>query len=78
MDNAQLLLGTLYATGKGVPQDNRSAYAWLDLASTSSNTEIREAAQKMRDSVGAHMTPTDMAAARDLAKRFASKYAVVH
>jgi TPR repeat protein len=75
MDNAQLLLGIMYAQGQGIPKDSKLAYTWLNLASTSNNTQVRDAAAKLRDDLAKSMTPTDIDAAKQLSKNYYSKYA---
>ena len=75
MDNAQLLLGTMYAQGEGVPQDFKLAYVWLNLASTSSNAQIRTAALKMRDQIGKTMAPVEIKNANQLSQNYYNKYA---
>ncbi|GEM_PF-5269535 len=60
--NAQLFLGVAYAKEK----DFQNGYAWLNLASTSSNDTIRDKALQLRDSIAANMTPEEIQSAQSL------------
>jgi TPR repeat protein len=45
--NAQLELGTAYATGRGVPEDPVAAYTWLTLAFANGNTQAQSLISKL-------------------------------
>lgn len=49
---AQLLLGTLFFFGQGVPQSYVSAYAWCEIAETNGQSD----AQECRDAALEHMS----------------------
>ena len=53
---AQLSLGTMHTTGKGLPVDVVKAYAWLNVAAKQGN----KAAKQRMDSVQARMTATEL------------------
>ena len=65
---AQLGLGIAYTEGHGVAPDYVQAYKWLNLSAAGS-TEVgaRDAAAKIRDSLAALMTPTQIAEAQQQA-----------
>ena len=54
---AQLLLGTLFFFGKGVPQSYVSAFAWCDIAGTNGQSDASEC----RDVALEHMTADETA-----------------
>jgi hypothetical protein len=54
---AQLLLGTLFFFGQGVPQSYVFAFAWCDIAETNGQSDASEC----RDAALEHMSPTEMA-----------------
>jgi hypothetical protein len=66
---AQHKVGTLYATGSGVPQDNMRAYCWLELSAARG---IQEAARE-RDALAQRMTPDQITRARELASKMVVK-----
>ena len=70
---AQASLGILYHSGKGVPEDNVQSEMWLILAADRSPQGDRDTIVKMRDSVGAHLTPEQMAEAQRLAREWKRK-----
>jgi TPR repeat protein len=53
---AQLLLGTLFFYGHGVPQSYVSAYAWCDIAETNGQSDASEC----RDAALEHLSPAEM------------------
>ncbi len=60
--NAQLLLGSMYDRGQGVPQDYAQAYMWYDLAASRFPPgEGRDMAVKNRDIVAKRMTAAQIA-----------------
>ena len=62
LTSAQVLLGSMYAEGRGVEQDFVHAYAWLHLAATDGHPS----AAKARDALGAALTPGQTARAEAL------------
>lgn len=58
--NAQLNLGCLYGTGRGVPKDDVQCYLWWDLAAKAGSTR----AQRGCDILARRMTPADLRLAR--------------
>jgi TPR repeat protein len=73
---AQNNLGDMYAAGSGVPQDYVQAHKWYNLAVSrypASETELRDAAAKNRDSIARNMTPEQIAEAQKLAREWKPK-----
>jgi TPR repeat protein len=66
----QFFLGTMYATGKGVPQDDVQAHIWFNLAASRSTGEDRESAVAARDRARAKMTAEQVADAQRLAREW--------
>ena len=66
---AQMLLGLLYGTGRGVPQDDVEAYAWWNLAAA----QGIKAAAKGRDIALEGMTPAQVAQAQKLSRTLAQR-----
>jgi TPR repeat protein len=62
LTSAQVLLGSMYAEGRGVEQDLVQAYAWLHLAAI----DEHPSAAKARDAVGADLSPGQIARAEAL------------
>jgi type II secretory pathway predicted ATPase ExeA/TPR repeat protein len=50
--NAQLELGTAYATGRGVPEDSVTAYTWLTLAFANGNNQAESLIRELTRRVG--------------------------
>ena len=71
---AQVLIGSMYEDGRGVPQDYVQAHMWLNLAasgySDKSEEKLREIVIKERDRVAAKMTPAQIAEAQKLAREW--------
>ena len=67
--DAQLLLGSLYLTGNGVPQDYVIAHMWLNLAAAHGKEEAAEG----RDHAEKLMTPAQIAEAQKLAREWKPK-----
>ena len=66
----------MYRDGLGVRQDYIQAHLWFNLAAArfpAAEKEKREAATKHRDTVGAKMTPEQVAEAQKLAQRWQPK-----
>ena len=62
VSEAQILLGTIYARGAGVPRDLVRAYAWLHRAAAKKSPNVA----LMLDSVAALMSAEEIAAAKAL------------
>ena len=68
---AQYRLGLLYINGFGVARDLVAAHMWLNLAvSRLPPGEIRNAVARLRESVAANMTSTQIAAAQTAARKW--------
>ena len=65
VSEAQILLGTIYARGSGVPRDLVRAYAWLHRAAEAKSPN----AKLFLDSVATLMTPEEIAAAKALSAK---------
>jgi TPR repeat protein len=69
--NAQNNLGSMYANGEGVPQNNIRAYVWFSVAAAQGN----EIARDSRNRVSEGLTPTQLGQAQQIAtKCFESDY----
>ncbi len=62
MTNAQVLLGSMYIDGRGVPRDAVRAYAWLHRATLDGHAN----AARARDAVGAALSREQLAEAEAL------------
>ncbi len=62
LTSAQVLLGSMYIDGRGVPRDAVRAYAWLHRATLDGHANAAQA----RDAVGAALTPDQLAQAEAL------------
>ena len=56
----QRILGGMYVTGVGVPQDDAEALMWLTIAAARSTGVGREKMMTARAAVASRMTPTDV------------------
>ena len=63
---AQNNLGLMYQQGRGVPQDFIRAHVWFNVAASRGN----QTARVNRDTVTAQMTPAQVAAAQELARKW--------
>ena len=63
---AQSRLGTMYATGRDVPQDYVQAHKWFNLAAASGDTEAAQALHR----AASQMTPEEVAEAERLAQEW--------
>ena len=66
LTEAQILLGTIYARGTGVPRDLVRAYAWLHRAAEKKSPNAR----LILDSVAGLMTAEEIGAAKELSATF--------
>ena len=69
---AQLLLGTLFFFGEGVPQSYVTAFAWCDIAETSGQSDASEC----HDAALEHMTPSEMAKSFKIVTDWLSRHSV--
>ena len=70
---AQGVLGRMYATGEGVPQDYVQAYKWFTLSATTQlawAANVRNASVSGREFVAAKMTTAQIAEAQKLASEW--------
>jgi len=67
--DAQTNLGVMYASGKGVIQDDVYAHMWWNIAASSGG----KTATKNRDIVASRMTPADISTAQKLARECVRK-----
>ena len=67
---AQFNLARMYGLGHGVPQDYAYAYMWLSLAADDHKFEV---AQKARNALEKHMTPSQVEKAKQLAEEWKAK-----
>ena len=74
---AQLLLGRMYATGRGLPESAPRALMWLNIASTHrGNGNVRASARQYRDQLRARMAESQLGQAGILmAECLQSKFA---
>ncbi len=68
LTNAQVLLGSMYIDGRGVPSDGVLAYAWLNRA----NLDGHANAARARDAIGATLTSQELTQAEALSESFAA------
>jgi TPR repeat protein len=70
--DAQHILGLMYNSGEGVPQDYVIAYMWLTLA-TASGDEVAAGAAVVRERLAKRMSPEQVAEADKLAREWKPK-----
>jgi TPR repeat protein len=63
------LIATYYAKARGVPKDVVQAYQWYNLAAANGHEE----GSNWRDRLATHMTPTQVAQAKFLARNWKLK-----
>jgi len=68
--NAQRILGLMYVTGRGIPQDYVAAHMWLNLAAAAASGDDQKNAATLRDETAAKMTPQQIAEAQRLAREW--------
>ena len=61
-----------YAIGKGVPEEDVTAYAWLDIAAAQGRSEANED----KELVTRRMTQSHIAKAQKLSKEYWTRYVV--
>ncbi len=64
--DAQFMMGYMYASGEGVPEDYTLAHAWFNLSAARGN----DRAAKAREKIEEVMTPEQISAAQNLARRW--------
>jgi hypothetical protein len=67
---AQILLGSMYAEGKGVPEDDVRAYAWLSIVAA----QRYGAAPIIKEHTADRMTPAQIAEGQKLSSELWEKY----
>ena len=68
LTSAQVLLGSMYIDGRGVPRDAVRAHAWLDRATLDGHAN----AARARDAIAAALSPEQLARANALSESFAA------
>ena len=68
--DAQVSIGAMFAEGSGVSQDFVESYKWFNIAAASSEKQAAERAKTARDNIAQQMTPDQIAAAQQLARKF--------
>lgn len=63
---AQIILGGMFALGRGVPKDDVQAYAWLSAAAAQGNKD----AEKLKKELAEFMTHGERARARELSREY--------
>ena len=69
---AQFNLGLMYASGEGVPEDDVTAYAWLNIAAAQGQSSANEG----REHVAKHMTQSQVAKAQKLSREYWTRYVI--
>ena len=67
---AQFNLGTMYYTGQGVPEDRVQAYAWYSIVAA----QGVELAKENKEIIAEKMTPTEIAKAQELSRKYWEAY----
>jgi len=73
---AQAALARMYYRGNGVEKNAITAYKWAELATRTKNKQRQENAIKLRDKIGADMTPQDIQEAKRQVDIFLAKHPV--
>jgi uncharacterized protein len=61
-------LGTMYASGRGVPQDFQQAFVWFQIVAPRLQGQGQERAKQMLDAAAMRLTPSQRAEAERLAQ----------
>ena len=69
---AQFNLGVMYASGQGVPEDDVTAYAWLNIAAA----QGQSSANKGKERVTKYMTQSQVAKAQKLSREYWTRYVI--
>ena len=69
---AQSNLGLMYAIGKGVPEDDVTAYAWLNIAAAQGQSSANEG----KEHVAKRMTQSQVAKAQKLSREYWTRYVI--
>ena len=67
---AQILLGSMYAEGKGVPEDYVRAYSWLSIVAAQGEAVGKNG----KENVAKRMTPAQIAEGQKLSRELWEKY----
>ena len=70
--NAQYILGLMYANGEGVPEDDVTAYAWLNIAAAQGQSSANEG----KEHVAKLMTQSQVAKAQKLAREYWTRHVI--
>ena len=62
----------MYASGQGVPEDDVTAYAWLNIAAA----QGQSSANKGKEHVAKHMTQSQVAKAQKLSREYWTRYVI--
>ena len=69
---AQFYLGLMYDDGEGVPEDDVTAYAWLNIAAAQGRSNANEG----KEHVAKHMTQSQVAKAQKLSREYWTRYVI--
>ena len=69
---AQFNLGFMYANGEGVPEDDVTAYAWLNIAAAQGQSSANEG----KEHVAKYMTQSQVAKAQKLSREYWTRYVI--
>jgi TPR repeat protein len=67
---AQFGLGNAYHLGQGVPPDEATAYFWANLAAAVNKSAKEDSFAKLRDSIAANLTRSQLSAIRKRCRRW--------
>ena len=68
--DAQYILGEMYATGQGVPQDYVQAYFWSSLAASRASGDASRQAMDIRDQAAKRLTPEKLKEAQRMTREW--------
>lgn len=72
--DAQYLLGSQYATGRGMPQDYVEAHKWLNIAASRASGDLQIHYADARDALAKTLTPEQLAEARKRVREWAEAF----
>jgi localization factor PodJL len=67
---AQIMMGRIYADGRGINADKVKAYMWFDLSASNGNTR----ALAQRDAIAARLSPSEIDRAQDMAAAWRTEH----
>ena len=70
--SAQFNLGLMYASGKGVPEDDVEAYAWLNIAAAQGDAH----AEAFKADISQRMSQSQIAGAQKRSREYWTRYVV--